>query len=356
MFLNLEASSVDVTRQICDIESVSGNETTLADAIEQALTGLGHLEIIRDGDTVVARTHLGRAQRVVIAGHIDTVPLNKNLPARFETIDGVEYLWGRGTVDMKSGVAVQLKLAAELTTPNVDLTWMWYDHEEVSAALNGLGRLARNRPDLFTGDFAILGEPSNSQVEGGCNGNLRVEIRTFGQRAHSARSWVGDNAIHNAAPILATLAAYEAREVEVEGLVYREGLNAVGISGGIAGNIIPDECMVHVNYRFAPSRSADEAEAHLRELFAGYEITVVDRAEGARPGLDAPLAQNFLAAVGAQARPKYGWTDVARFSALGIPAVNYGPGDPLKAHADDERVAIRQITECEEGLRSWLAG
>ena len=356
MFLNLEASSVDVTRQICDIESVSGNETTLADAIEQALTGLGHLEIIRDGDTVVARTHLGRAQRVVIAGHIDTVPLNKNLPARFETIDGVEYLWGRGTVDMKSGVAVQLKLAAELTTPNVDLTWMWYDHEEVSAALNGLGRLARNRPDLFTGDFAILGEPSNSQVEGGCNGNLRVEIRTFGQRAHSARSWVGDNAIHKAAPILATLAAYEAREVEVEGLVYREGLNAVGISGGIAGNIIPDECMVHVNYRFAPSRSADEAEAHLRELFAEYEITVVDRAEGARPGLDAPLAQNFLAAVGAQARPKYGWTDVARFSALGIPAVNYGPGDPLKAHADDERVAIRQITECEEGLRSWLTG
>lgn len=356
MFLNLEASSVDVTRQICDIESVSGQETTLADAIEQALTGLGHLEIIRDGDTVVARTHLGRDQRVVIAGHIDTVPLNKNLPARFETIDGVEYLWGRGTVDMKSGVAVQLKLAAELTTPNVDLTWMWYDHEEVSAALNGLGRLARNRPDLFTGDFAILGEPSNSQVEGGCNGNLRVEIRTFGQRAHSARSWVGDNAIHKAAPILATLAAYEAREVEVEGLVYREGLNAVGISGGIAGNIIPDECMVHVNYRFAPSRSADEAEAHLRELFAEYEITVVDRAEGARPGLDAPLAQNFLAAVGAQARPKYGWTDVARFSALGIPAVNYGPGDPLKAHADDERVAIRQITECEEGLRSWLAG
>ena len=356
MFLNLEASSVDVTRQICDIESVSGSETTLADAIEQALTGLGHLEIIRDGDTVVARTHLGRARRVVIAGHIDTVPLNKNLPTRFETIDGVEYLWGRGTVDMKSGVAVQLKLAAELTTPNVDLTWMWYDHEEVSAALNGLGRLARNRPDLFTGDFAILGEPSNSQIEGGCNGNLRVEIRTFGQRAHSARSWVGDNAIHKAAPILATLAAYEAREVEVEGLVYREGLNAVGISGGIAGNIIPDECMVHVNYRFAPSRSADEAEAHLRELFAGYEMTVVDRAEGARPGLDAPLAQNFLAAVGAQARPKYGWTDVARFSALGIPAVNYGPGDPLKAHADDERVAIRQITECEEGLRSWLTG
>ncbi|MBC7443319.1 MAG: succinyl-diaminopimelate desuccinylase [Ramlibacter sp.] len=355
MTLDLTASSLDLTRMICDIESVSGNETALADAIERALAGFDHLEIIRDGDTVVARTHLGRAQRVVIAGHIDTVPLNRNLPTRFETIDGVDYLWGRGTVDMKAGVAVQLKLAAELTAPGVDVTWMWYDHEEVSDDLNGLGRLARNRPDLFEGDFAILGEPTNSRIEGGCNGNVRIEIRTFGLRAHSARSWVGDNAIHKVGPIIDILAAYQPREVEVEGLVYREGLNAVGISGGIAGNVIPDECMVHVNYRFAPSRSSAEAVLHLEELFEGYEITIVDQAEGARPGLDAVLAQEFLAAVGGEARPKYGWTDVARFSALGIPAVNYGPGDPLKAHADDERVALHQITECEDGLRSWLS-
>jgi len=334
---------------------VSGNESALADAIEHALSAFRHLEIIRDGDTVVARTNLGRAQRVVIAGHIDTVPLNDNLPTRFETIDGVEYLWGRGTVDMKAGVAVQLKLAAELTEPGVDITWMWYDHEEVSDDLNGLGRLARNRPDVFEGDFAILGEPTNSRVEGGCNGNLRVEVRTFGLRAHSARAWVGENAIHRAAPILSVLASYEPRQVEVEGLVYREGLNAVGISGGVAGNVIPDECMVHVNYRFAPSRTAAEAEAHVRALFAGYDVVVVDKAEGARPGLDAPLARQFLAAVGGEAMPKYGWTDVARFSALGVPAVNYGPGDPLKAHADDERVAVDQITACEAGLRSWLS-
>lgn len=352
--LNLAASSIDITREICDMESVSGNETSLADAIERSLVGLAHLEVIRDGDTIVARTTLGRDQRVVIAGHIDTVPLNNNLPTRFETIDGVEYLWGRGTVDMKAGVAVQLKLAKELTDPIVDVTWMWYDHEEVAGSLNGLGRLSRNRPDLFEGDFAILGEPSNSQVEGGCNGNLRVDIRTFGLRAHSARSWVGDNAIHKITPVLDILTNYEPRHVEVEGLVYREGLNAVGITGGIAGNVIPDECTVHVNYRFAPSRSVDEAIAHMQELFPGFEITVIDSAAGARPGLDARLAQQFLAAVGAEARPKYGWTDVARFSALGIPAVNYGPGDPLKAHADDERVALRQITECEDGLRSWL--
>lgn len=356
MPLDLTASSIDITRQICDIESVSGNEKGLADAIESALSGLDHLEIVRDGDTVVARTALGRDRRVVIAGHIDTVPLNDNLPTRFETEDGVDYLWGRGTVDMKSGTAVQLKLAAELTEPSVDITWMWYDHEEVSAELNGLGRLARNRPDLFVGDFAILGEPSNGVVEGGCNGNLRIEVRTFGLRSHSARGWVGDNAIHKAARILDTLAAYTAREVEVDGLVYREGLNAVGISGGVAGNIIPDECVVLINYRFAPSRSADEAIAHMHELFGDDEITVVDRADGARPGLDAPLAQEFLAAVGGEAKPKYGWTDVARFSALGVPAVNYGPGDPLKAHADDERVPVEQITGVEAGLRAWLTG
>jgi succinyl-diaminopimelate desuccinylase len=352
--LDLTASSIDITRQLCDIESVSGNERAIADAIQASLAASTHLEIIRDADAVIARTNLGRDKRVVIAGHIDTVPINDNLPTRFETEDGVDYLWGRGTVDMKAGVAVQLKLAVELANPAVDITWIWYDHEEVSAELNGLTRLAATHPELLVGDFAILGEPTRSEVEGGCNGAARIEVRTFGLRSHSARAWVGHNAIHDVAPILNTLAAYVPREVEVEGLVYREGLNAVGISGGVAGNIIPDEAMVHINYRFAPSRSGDEAIAHLRELFDGFDVTVVDLAEGARPGLDAPLAKNFLAAVGGTAMPKYGWTDVARFSALGTPAVNYGPGDPLKAHADDERVPLEQITSCERGLRAWL--
>ena len=353
--LDLTASSIELTRQLCDIESVSGNETAVADAIQASLAGYDHLDLTRCGDAIVAMTCLGRPQRVVIAGHIDTVPLNGNLPTRYETIDGREYLWGRGTVDMKAGVAVQVKLAAELVAPALDVTWIWYDHEEVAVELNGLGRLADARPELLVGDFAILGEPTNSVIEGGCNGNLRVDVRTFGVRAHSARAWVGHNAIHDAAPILDLLAAYLPREVEVEGLVYREGLNAVGISGGVASNIIPDACTVQVNYRFAPSRTGDEAVAHLRELFAGFELVVVDLAEGARPGLDAPLARQFLAAVGGEARPKYGWTDVARFSALGIPAVNYGPGDALRAHADDERVELAQITQCERGLRAWLS-
>lgn len=354
--LDLTASSIDLTRAICDIDSVSDREGPLADLIEASVSAVPHLTVSRHGDTIVARTTGGRDQRVVIAGHIDTVPLNRNLPTRFEKVDGVDYLWGRGTVDMKAGVAVQLKLAAELVDPTADVTWIWYDHEEVSEAKNGLNKLSQSAPDLLAADFAILGEPTRSQIEGGCNGNLRAEIRTRGLRAHSARAWVGDNAIHKAAPILDTLAAYQARSVEVDGLVYREGLNAVGISGGIAGNVIPDECMVHVNYRFAPSRSGEEAVAHIRALFAGFEVEIVDLAVGARPGLDAPIAQQFVAAVGGTPLPKYGWTDVARFSRLGVPAVNYGPGDPLKAHADDERVPLDQIVECERGLRSWLTG
>jgi succinyl-diaminopimelate desuccinylase len=348
--LDLRTTTLELTRQLVDIESVSGNEAELADAIESALADVAHLEVIRDGDAIVARTNLGRPQRVVIAGHIDTVPVNDNLPSRRE--DGV--LWGRGTVDMKGGCAVMLALAAQLDEPMVDVTWVWYDHEEVESALNGLGRLAANRPELLAADFAILAEPSNAEVEGGCNGTLRVDITARGRRAHSARSWMGENAIHAAAPILNLLAAYRPREVHVDGLVYREGLNAVGISGGVAGNVVPDRCTVHVNYRFAPDLSGEDAVAHLRGLFAGFEIEVVDLAEGARPGLDAPLAQAFLASVGGQAKPKYGWTDVARFSALGIPAVNYGPGDPLLAHADDERLAIDQLDRCERGLRAWL--
>ncbi|GAA5207909.1 succinyl-diaminopimelate desuccinylase [Microbacterium kyungheense] len=354
--LDLTVSSVELTRNICDIPSVSGDERVLADAIHEAISALPHLEVYRDGDTIVARTNLGRAQRVVIAGHIDTVPINENLPTRDFEVDGVPVIWGRGTVDMKAGTAVQLKLAAELAAPRVDITWMWYDHEEVDADLNGLTRLARTRPDLFQGDFAILGEPSNGAVEGGCNGNLRAIVRTHGVRAHSARAWVGDNAIHKAAPVLARLAEYRPREVPVEGLVYREGLNAVRIRGGVAGNVIPDLCEVEVNYRFAPSRSLDEAERHVRDVFDGFDVEVVDGAAGARPGLDAPLAQEFLAAVAAEPRPKYGWTDVARFSALGVPAVNYGPGDPSLAHHDEERVPIAQIEAVERGLRSWLAG
>lgn len=357
--LDLTASAVDLTRQLVDIFSVSGSEGEIADAVEQALRELPHLDVTRDGDAVVARTNLGRARRVVIAGHIDTVPVNGNLPSRLLPGTGApgdegDVLWGRGTVDMKSGCAVMLALAASVTEPAIDITWAFYDNEEVASDLNGLGRLALTHPELLRADFAILGEPTAGEIEGGCNGTLRADIRTRGLRAHSARSWMGENAIHAAAPVLALLAGYRAREVEVDGLVYREGLSAVAITGGVAGNVVPDECVVTVNYRFAPDQSGEQAVAHLCAVFADFELQVTDLAEGARPGLDDPLAQAFVAAVGGEARAKYGWTDVARFSALGIPAVNYGPGDPLLAHADDERVPVEQVERVERGLRAWL--
>lgn len=350
--LDLSAPVAEVARALVDIESVSGDETTFADAIDELLRPLAHLDVVRDGDAIVARTRLGRARRVLIAGHIDTVPINGNVPARLES--GI--LWGRGTVDMKAGCAAMLTLAASLAEPVVDITWVFYDHEEVESSLNGLGRLARRHSELLEADFAILGEPSNGEVEGGCNGTLRATIRTRGLRAHSARAWMGENAIHALAPVLGILAAYEPESIEVDGLVYREGLNAVGITGGVAGNVIPDEAAVSVNYRFAPSRDAAAAEAVVRGLFADFDVEIVDLAEGARPGLDAPLVQAFLASIGAEARPKYGWTDVARFSALGIPAVNFGPGDPMLAHADDERVPVEEIDRYERRLRAWLTG
>lgn len=352
--LNLEADVVELTRAICDIESVSGNENAIANAIEAALSHYPHLEVIRDADAIVARTNLGRSSRVVIAGHIDTVPVASNLPVETRTIDGKEVLWGRGTVDMKAGVAVQLKLAATVAEPNVDVTWIFYDHEEVDASLNGLGRISRNRPELLEGGFAVLCEPTGAEVEGGCNGTMRADVTLSGVKAHSARAWMGKNAIHGAAKALAILDAYEPTEVAVDGLVYRESLNAVLIRGGIATNVIPDEAVITVNYRFAPSKNAAEAEAHIREVFAGFEVAITDFAEGARPGLDRPEASAFVVATGTTPRPKYGWTDVARFSALGIPAVNFGPGDPNKAHADDENVPIEQIYYCETALHKWL--
>lgn len=349
--LDLTADSVTITRAICDIESVSGDERVLADAIEHALSAYPHLTVTRDGDAIVARTTLGRPQRVVIAGHIDTVPIHDNLPT--ELRDGE--IWGRGTVDMKAGVAVQLKLAAELAQPRVDLTWIWYDHEEVSAELNGLGRLARTHPELLHADFAILGEPSNAVIEGGCNGTVRVELCSSGVRAHSARAWMGENAIHKLGPALERLAQYEPATVTVDGLDYREGLNAVRVAGGVAGNVIPDEAVLELNYRFAPNRSAADAIAELRALFPEYDVRVTDQADGARPGLDAELAHAFVEAVGQPAQPKYGWTDVARFSALGTPAVNFGPGNPSLAHADDERVPVADIHAVEGALRAWLS-
>jgi succinyl-diaminopimelate desuccinylase len=355
MKLNLLGDVAELTRQLCDIESVSGNEAQIADAIEQALAPFSHLSVVRDGNAIVASTKLGRAKQVVIAGHIDTVPVAENLPTKLMSFEREQVIWGRGTVDMKAGVAVMLKLAAEITDPAFDVVWVFYDQEEVEASKNGLGRLVKNHPELIKGSFAILCEPTSATIEGGCNGTMRVEISLSGIKAHSARPWMGSNAIHKIGGVLNILNAYIPEEIDVDGLVFRESLNAVLVSGGIASNVIPDSATVTVNYRFAPSRSIEQATDYLKTVFADYELRVIDSASGARPGMNSPEAQAFVAAVKASVSPKFGWTDVARFSEMGIPSVNYGPGDPNKAHADDENVPASHIYACEAGLRNFLA-
>ena len=348
--LDLTTDVVSLTAALVDIASESLDEQVIADAVEAALRPLSHLEVVRDGHTIVARTHLGKAERVVIAGHVDTVPANGNLPSRLEG----DILHGLGTCDMKGGVAIALMMAATVPEPIRDVTYVFYEGEEIAAEFNGLGRLARERPELLAGDFAILMEPSNAGVEAGCQGTMRADIRTAGERAHTARAWMGSNAIHALAPVLDGLNAYVPREVEIDGLTYREGLNAVAISGGVSGNVVPDEAVVTVNYRFAPDRSEEQAHQHLQETFEGFGLTVTDSAPGALPGLSHPAAAAFVEAVGAEVRPKFGWTDVAQFTLLGIPAVNYGPGDPLFAHKADEHVPVEHLHRVRDRLEKWL--
>jgi len=352
--LDLEADLADLLQALIDVPSESREEQVIADAVGRALSAYPHLAITRVGHTIVARTELGRAERVVVGGHLDTVPANRNLPSERRVEDGEDRIYGLGACDMKGGVAVSLQLAATLAEPTRDVTWVYYEAEEIDSQFNGLRILAESHPELLAADFAVLMEPSNAVVEAGCQGTMRVEVRTTGARAHSARSWMGHNAIHDAGDVLRRLTAYEPRQVEIDGLVYREGLNAVGIRGGVAGNVIPDECVVSVNYRFAPSRRVAEAEAHVREVFAGYDVTVVDAVDGALPGLAHPAAAAFVAAVGGEPSPKFGWTDVARFTALGVPAVNFGPGNPSIAHSQGEFCPVADLATVERGLRAWL--
>ncbi|KQO03967.1 MULTISPECIES: succinyl-diaminopimelate desuccinylase [unclassified Arthrobacter] len=355
--LDPTADVAHLTARLIDLESVSGGERGIADAIEQVLRPLTHLEVVRDGDCVMARTTLGRAERVILAGHIDTVPLPTAGGSRGtvpSTWDG-DVLYGRGATDMKGGVAVQLALAAALTDPTRDITFVFYDHEEVEASLSGLGRVAASFPDWLVADFAVLLEPTDGTVEGGCNGTARFDVRVAGRASHSARAWMGVNAIHGAAEILVRLRDHEPATVHVDGLDYRESLNAVKIVGGTAGNVIPDSAVIEVNYRFAPDKSPEQAEEYVRALLEGFEVERTDAAAGARPGLQHPAAAAFVAAVGAEPKPKYGWTDVARFSALGVPAVNFGPGDALLAHTDDEHVHADAVRACLRALTTWLS-
>lgn len=349
--LDLSLAAEELTARLVDTPSVSGAERQLATAIEVSLRALPHLTVTRDGDSIVARTNQGRSERVVLAGHIDTVPWTDKHGSR---IVG-DRLVGRGTTDMKAGVAVQLRLAATLSAPVRDLSFVFFDNEEVAHVPSGLERIAQRRPDWLAGDMAVLLEPTNLVAEAGCQGSIWADVTVTGKAAHSARSWLGENAVHGIAPILARLAKQSDGIVQVDGLEYREGLLAVGVQGGGTNNIVPERCTLRVNYRFAPDKSPEQAFCHVQNFFAGFATTLVRAVPAASPNLDAPAIQNFLRQTGTPVRPKYGWTDVARFAALGIPAINFGPGDPDLAHTRNESVALESISACERRLRSWLS-
>ncbi|MBB6373570.1 succinyl-diaminopimelate desuccinylase [Pseudonocardia eucalypti] len=349
--LDLSADPVELTAALVDVPSVSGEEGALADAVEEALRAQAPtFELLRSGNAVLARTNGDRPTRVLLAGHLDTVPIADNVPSHREG----DRIYGCGTSDMKSGDAMIAHLAATIDDPAHELTLVFYDCEEVEAARNGLGRIEREHRDWLQADLAVLAEPTDGAVEAGCQGTLRAVVRTTGRRAHSARSWLGENAIHAAAPILRRLNEYRPRQVDIDGCVYREGLQAVRIEGGVAGNVVPDEACVTVNFRFAPDRTPEQAADHVREVFDHAPLEITDSAAGALPGLHAPAAKAFLAATGARPVAKYGWTDVSRFAALGIPAINFGPGDPNLAHTREEFVNIDRITRCTELLRRYL--
>ena len=353
--LDLRGDPIELTAALVDIPSESRDEARIADEVEAALRAqTSGFEIIRNGNAVLARTSAGRPSRVLLAGHLDTVPVAGNLPSRSENGD----LYGCGAADMKSGDAVFLHLAATVAEPAHDLTLVFYDCEEIEAAANGLGRIERELPDWLSADVAILGEPTAGYIEAGCQGTLRVVISATGTRAHSARSWLGDNAIHKLGAVLDRLAGYRARTVDIDGCAYREGLSAVRVDGGVAGNVIPDAASVTVNYRFAPDRSVAAALQHVHDVFDGLDVQIeqTDAAAGALPGLSQPAAKALVEAAGGQVRAKYGWTDVSRFAALGIPAVNFGPGDPNLAHRRDERVSVAAITAAAQMLRPYLGG
>lgn len=369
--LDLSGDVVALTAALVDVPSESYQEASLADLVTEALGQYPHLSVTRIGDNVIARTETGANERVILAGHLDTVPANGNdhavlVPAgtRVPVVgsDGQvsaseERLYGLGSCDMKGGVAVALKCAATIPAPVRDVTYVFYAREEVVATVSGLGEVLKAAPALLAdASLAILLEPSNAGVEAGCQGTLRARVTARGRRAHSARSWMGSNAVHAAGEILRRLDDYQAAEVDIDGLVYREGLNAVGIGGGVAGNVIPDECTVTVNYRFAPNRTVAHAQHHVQQVFEGFEVTFEDAAAGAMPGVRQPAVAQFVTLTGQAPAPKFGWTDVARFAALGMPALNYGPGDPRFAHTAEEHVPTADIRSVADVLGTWLSG
>jgi succinyl-diaminopimelate desuccinylase len=357
----VEATADDLlmlTAALVAVPSPSHREEALANTIEERLRFRAPaLTIDRVAENVIVRTDLGRARRVVLGGHLDTVPPNGNETPRLEG----DVLQGLGSADMKGGLAVLLRLAEELAADperaRHDVTLAFYECEEVAEEHNGLRRLFEERAELLAGDFAILLEPTDCWVEAGCQGTLHARASFDGVRAHSARPWIGRNAIHEAAPALARVAAHEADTVEVDGLEYRESLEVVAIEAGVARNVVPDTCSFVINRRFAPAYTIDDATEQLLALLDDADdVEVLSASPAAPPNLGHPLVSEFVEMLELPVRPKLGWTDVARFASRGVPAVNFGPGDPELAHTAGELLDRASVERCYDVLGRFVTG
>ncbi len=344
-----------LTAALVDIPSPSREEASLVALLENELQ-LPHLTVDRVGDNLVARTMLGRSRRLILAGHTDTVPPAGNAEA---VIDG-DRLYGVGSTDMKGGLAVMLELARTVVEPAVDITYVFYAREEIAIAHNGLREIEAQRPDLLVGDVALLGEPTLGAIEAGCQGTMRLRVVMAGERAHTARPWMGSNAIHRLGRVIETLANAENRNPMVQGCEFREAIQIVDVKGGVAGNVVPDRAEIVVNHRYAPDRSPEAAEAHVRailmpELSAGDTVELVDSSPPALPGLEDPLLHALIERNDLEVRAKLGWTDVAFFSERGVPASNFGPGDPTIAHTAGEFVERRSLESAFAALRDLIS-
>ncbi|WP_426572418.1 succinyl-diaminopimelate desuccinylase [Aquihabitans sp. McL0605] len=346
---------LQLTSDLVAMPSVSHDEELIVDWLVEQLGAVPSLTLDRVGHNLVARTTGSASTRVLLAGHTDTVPVNGNATPRIEG----DTLWGLGCTDMKSGVAVMLELARTVTDPAVEVTYVFYAAEEVAAVHNGLAHLFRERPDLLEADVALLGEPTDATIEAGCQGTLRIEVALRGARSHTARPWMGRNAIHRLGRLLAAVEAFPERRPVIDGCEFREALQAVAVSGGVAGNVVPDLATVTLNHRFAPDHTSEQAEAVVRDLIAPFvddedRVELTDLSGAAPPALDHPVLQALIKRNDLPVRAKLGWTDVARFAAHGIPATNFGPGDATLAHTADERVDRAPIERCYEALVDLL--
>jgi len=342
----------DLLETLVNIPSLTGHEAAIAQWVSDRLEAAERGDVMRSGNSVVWRGPRRGRPLVVLAGHLDTVP-GDGLPARREA----GRLVGLGSSDMKAGVAVLLGLIERLDSAPLayDVAGVFYESEEGPLENNGLSRLLAGMPWLRDARLAILLEPTSLKAEMGCVGTVNAEVRVRGKRAHSARPWLGVNAVERAAPWLVEVTRIPTTVARVQGVEYRETLQVTTLAAGVARNVVPDQLVANLNYRFPPDRDLAGAEARLRAWVPDdFELTVVDRAPPGRVCLDEPEVRAFVERFGLEVAGKQGWTDVAQFSAAGVAAFNFGPGIPEQAHQDGEYCPLENLEPAYRTLAGFL--